>query len=229
MKTMFQQSPCSIEKKLGNFSKYVRRQTIARFLAQFEIFKRQIGIKGSVIECGVHHGGGLMTWAKLSATLEPYNYHRKIIGFDTFSGFPSISEEDGSSVEAKQGNFAEDYDVFDELNLCIKDFDDNRFIQHIPKIELCRGDASQTIPAYIQNNKHLIVSLLYLDFDLYEPTVLALKHFVPRMPKGSIIAFDELNNSVWPGETIAMLESLNIGQCRIQCFHFEPNISFVQI
>ena len=36
-----------------------------------------------------------------------------------------------------------------------------------------------------------IVSLLYLDMDIYEPTKVALKELLPRMAKGSIIAFDE--------------------------------------
>ncbi len=86
--TLFDNSGCPTFDKLRNFTKYVRRQDIARFLCRFEIFKRQLEVKGSIVECGVHHGGGVMTWAQISATLEPYNYHRKIIGFDTFAGFP---------------------------------------------------------------------------------------------------------------------------------------------
>ena len=63
--------------KFDNFSKYTRRQTIARFLARYEIFKKQIDIKGSIIECGVNEGMGLMSLAHFSVTLEPYNYQRK--------------------------------------------------------------------------------------------------------------------------------------------------------
>ena len=75
---MFTKSKCSTDKKLANFTKYVKRQTLARFMVQHELFKRQLNIKGSVIECGVHNGGGVMAWAKISSILEPYNYHRKI-------------------------------------------------------------------------------------------------------------------------------------------------------
>ena len=78
---VFEDSKCATDKKLANFTKYVRRQHLARFLVQYEIFKKQLRIKGSIVECGVHHGGGLMAWAKLSSILEPYNYHRKIIGY----------------------------------------------------------------------------------------------------------------------------------------------------
>ena len=37
-----------------------------------------------------------------------------------------------------------------------------------------------------------MISLLYLDFDLYEPTLAELKYFLPRMPKSTILLFDEL-------------------------------------
>ena len=55
---MFDSSLCPTDAKLENFQKYVRRQTIARFLVQYELFKMQLQVKGSVVECGVHHGGG---------------------------------------------------------------------------------------------------------------------------------------------------------------------------
>jgi hypothetical protein len=225
---MFDQSPCATDKKLANFSKYVRRQTVARFLAQTEIFKLQLQVKGSIVECGVHHGGGVMTWAKLSATLEPYNYHRKIVGFDTFEGFPNVAPIDVTNrPEVKAGMFAESYDIHDELTACIAEFDENRFLNQIPKIDLVRGDANLTIPEYVRANPHLLVSLLYLDFDVYEPTVTALKTLVPRMPKGAVLAFDEVNNPHWPGETMALLEQMNIRDCQLRCFEYEPNISYL--
>ena len=74
-KNFFDRSLFSTTDKLRNFSKYVCRQDIARFMVFFELFKKQIDLKGSIVECGVHQGGGLMTWAKLSSILEPYNYH----------------------------------------------------------------------------------------------------------------------------------------------------------
>ena len=201
MKHIFDTSECSTHDKLHNFTKYVRRQDIARFLCQTEIFKKQINIKGSNVECGVHQGGSIMTWGHLTATLEPYNYHRKIIGFDTY----------------------------EELMKCIELYDNNRFLNDQNKIQLIKGDALKTIPEYVKNNKHLIVSLLYLDFDLYEPTVAALRSLLPRIPKGGIIVFDEVNNKEWPGETLALIDEMGLNNNRLECFDFEPNISFIQI
>jgi Macrocin-O-methyltransferase (TylF) len=227
--TLFDESACPTLDKLRNFPKYVRRQDIARFLCRFEIFQRQINIKGSVVECGVHHGGGILTWAQFSATLEPYNYHRKIIGFDTFEGFPDVALEDGRGENARVGAFAEGYDVYAELTRSIDEFDSNRYINHKQKIELIKGDANETVPRYLADNPHLLISLLYLDFDIYEPTLTALKQMVPRMPKGAIIAFDEVNNPDWPGETLALLKSLDLREHRLECLAYEPNIAFIQL
>lgn len=224
----FDSSLSSTPDKLKNFTKCVRRQSIARFLAQTELFQMQIGVKGSIVEGGVHHGGGVMCWAQLSATLEPYNYHRRVIGFDTFEGFPHVSSQDDSGrPEVAAGLFAVDYDVFDEISEQVREFDSNRFLGDISKVELIRGDATVEMPAYVERNPHLIVSMLYLDFDLYEPTVSAIGTFLPRMPKGGVIVFDEANNPHWPGETRALLDSLEIGDRELRCFVYEPNISYV--
>ncbi len=225
---VFNESKCSVELKLNNFTKYVRRQNIARFLVQAELFKMQLNVKGSIVECGIHHGGGVMAWAKLSSTLEPYNYHRKVIGFDTFEGFPSVSDVDTKKhSEVKKGMFAVEYDVLSEIEQCIHEYDDNRFLGEIEKIQLVKGDANETIPWFIQDNPHFLVSLLYLDFDIMEPTKTALENFLPRMPKGSVLAFDELNNVDWPGETIAFLAAMEIRHSALKCFEFEPNISYI--
>jgi hypothetical protein len=79
---------------------------------------------------------------------------------------------------------------------------------------------------YIAANQHLVVSLLYLDFDLYEPTKFAIETLLPRMPKGSIIAFDQLNQKFWPGETLAVLETLGVHNLKLERFTFQPQISY---
>lgn len=214
----------------NNFSKYVRRQSLSRFVAQYELFKLQMGIKGSVVECGVHHGGSLMTWAKLSSALEPIAFDRRIFGFDTFEGFPSINSKDlgeYGNKEAKVGGFQAPYDVFEELKKVIEDYNSNRFINEIEKVYLIKGDALQTIPLFLKENPHLLISLLFMDFDLYEPTKIALHHFLPRMPKGAVLAFDELNNPWWPDETQAVLEELNVSHYKFEKFTFDPNISYI--
>jgi len=209
--------------KLTNFAKYVTRQDLTAFLYKYEIFKKILDVQGSIVECGVFQGNGLMTFAQLSSILEPINHQRRIIGFDTFAGFPNLSKEDkGSTSEfAKKGHLATN--SYNDLHDCISIFDSNRFLNHIPKIELIKGDISYTVPKFLKKNPHTIVSLLYLDVDVYKPTKVALQNFVKRIPKGGIIAFDELNTKKFVGETIATLETIGINNLKIRRFPFEPN------
>lgn len=220
------ESPFTNYEKAVSFAKYVPRQALSKFLCKYEIFKHILEVDGSIIECGVRHGGGLMTWAQLSAVFEPVNYTRKIVGFDTFTGFPGLSAGDDKSrsIHARTGGLA--VDSYEDLSRAIDLYDANRPLGHMRKVELIKGDAVQTIPQYVTNNPHLVVSLLYLDFDIYEPTKTALEYLFPRMPKGAVIAFDELNNPHWPGETKAALDTLGIGKLAVRRFTFNSYISY---
>jgi hypothetical protein len=213
--------------KLRNFQKYIPNPVMGKFLARYEIFKNILNVHGSIIECGVHLGGGLMSWEQFSTSLEPYNHPRKIIGFDTFEGFAGVSKLDLAEgvVEFKEGTLA--VPAHDDIQLCAEIHNLGRPLGHIPKIELVKGDANITIPEYIEGNRHLIVALLYLDFDIYEPTKKAIECFFPRMPKGAIIAFDELNLKQWPGETLALLDTIGISKLRIQRFPHQAQMSYV--
>ena len=223
------ESPYSMVEKLMNFPMYVPRQALANFLIKYEIFKQVLEVHGSIIECGTAFGGGLMTFAQLSAIFEPTNHQRRIVGFDTFAGFARMSSADkGSrSADARSGGMA--IDSYSEIERCVELYDANRFVGHVPKVELFRGDATKTIPEYVRNNPQLLVSLLYLDFDVYKPTKIALQQFLPRMPKGAVIAFDELNLIDWPGETVAALQTFDLNKLPLKRFTFGSTISYALV
>mgnify|MGYP001572276219 CR=1 FL=1 len=225
IETIFNKNPDSVENKLENFTKYIRRQKLTRLLSLYEIFKRVLHLKGSIIECGVYGGFSLMAWANMSAVLEPSNLTRRIYGFDTFEGFPDVGEKD-LNVVMKPERCQLYSDSYEELRELITVYDSNRFLGHVNKVQLIKGDVMKTIPEFIVNNKHLVVSLLFLDMDLYEPTKVAIENFYPRMPKGAIIAFDELDNPIWPGETMALLETLGINKLKFERVEFDPYICY---
>jgi hypothetical protein len=108
-------------------------------------------------------------------------------------------------------------------------FDSNRFLNHIQKVELVKGNAVRTIPKYLKDNPHTVVSLLHLDFGPYEPTKIALDKFLPLMPKGAIVAFESLNHKGYVGETKAALDSVGITNLKLQRFSFNSNMSYAII
>lgn len=225
----FSNSIGSNVEKLQNFTKYVPTQDLRKFLCRYELFRKILHVHGSIVECGVLYGGGLMAWAQLSEIFEPLNHLRNIIGFDTFAGFVSISEVDktGIAFQGKNGGLA--IDTYDDLLKSIALYNKNRFLNHIEKVKLVKGDIAESLPKFLKANPHLVVSLLYLDFDIYEPTVVALKHLMPRIPKGGIVAFDELNHEVWPGETIAVMQEIGINKLRVERFPFGSTMSYAVI
>ncbi|HBL46023.1 MAG TPA: dTDP-6-deoxy-L-hexose 3-O-methyltransferase, partial [Planctomycetaceae bacterium] len=143
---------------LDAFTKYVSRQSITKLLARYEIFRQQLEVNGSIVELGVHRGASLMAWAQFSAILEPVNYLRKIIGFDTFEGFPSLSEKDttGTSEHLEVGGFKSEENAMEDLEKAIQVYNSTRYLNHISKVELVKGDISATLPAYLEKNQHLV-------------------------------------------------------------------------
>ena len=231
LENYFNSSPGSSTEKLENFGKYVPRQNLARFLTRYEIFKLVQHVQGSIVECGVLFGGGLMSFANISTIMEPYNFQRKIIGFDTFTGFPGIAAEDRTGLAERksahlvEGGFSVPGAYQDILN-CINVYNKNRFLNHFTKVQVIKGDFNETSKQFLKDYPHLIISCLYLDFDIYQPTKTALECFAPRVCKGGVIVFDELNEEAFPGETLAVMEYFEINKLKVQRFPFEPRISY---
>lgn len=196
---------------------FASRQSITAGLSRIKLYEKILGVQGSIVECGVHKGGSLMLYYHLSSIFEPYALNRQIYGFDTFEGFPSISENDPDSVNRAMFSDA-DCEILQEL---INLSDLNRPLPNVPKCQLIKGDATDTIPRFKKEHPELIIALLYLDFDLYEPTKVAIENFLPLVPKGGIVVFDELNSQKWVGETVAFKESINLNEIRLKKFPFD--------
>jgi len=197
---------------------FTKRQRVTDYLTRIELFKKIRDVPGAVVECGVHKGGSLMLYYHLSSILEPFGHNRKIVGFDTFDGFRSLSDKDHNLAD--ESIFSDtSYDV---LRKSVDIHDKNRALPHIPKCDVIKGDATETIKKYKEDNPHLIIALLYIDFDLYEPTKVAINELLPLVPKGGVVVFDELNVEKWAGETQAFKELLELNSIKLQKFYFDP-------
>jgi len=210
---------------LNNPEVFRDRQSISRLISRVDLFRKIQNIQGSIVECGVYQGNNLFLNYHLSNIFDPYNFKRKIIGFDTFTGFTSINKKKDKFGKQNYLNNVS----YSGLKKISKIQDLNKPLSHISQIQLIKGDACKTIPKYISSNKHLIISLLYLDFDLYEPTKIALKKLVPLIPKGGILVFDELNDERWPGETEALKEILNLNKITLKKFTYETHTTYYEI
>jgi hypothetical protein len=155
---------------------------------------------------------------------EPYNHARRIIGFDTFEGFRSVSERD--LAFSKQGQYTVEADYETKLEKILTMHEQLAPISHVKKFELIKGDACDTVPKYVEDNPHLVVACAIFDFDIYKPTKAAIEAILPRLTRGSVLVFDELNCTHFPGETQALLESIGLNKLRLRNNPHQPYTSF---
>lgn len=219
-------TPIPDEELLSNLGLYLNRQTLSRIMFMNELYKKIVNRHGVIMEFGVRWGQNLSLFSSFRGMHEPYNYNRKIIGFDTFSGFVGVNSKDGDLVNAGDYSVTEKYK--DYLNDILKIHQDNSPVSHINKFELIEGDATITVNDYLDKNPHTIISLAYFDFDIYKPTKDCLTSILPFLTKGSIIAFDELNCKEFPGETLAFKEVFDLNKYELKRDIHNPLCSYIE-
>ena len=179
------------------------------------------------MEFGVRWGQNLALFEMFRGMYEPYNYTRKIIGFDTFCGFPSVHAKDGKSelVENKAYSVTKEYDNYLESILNYHELENP--VSHIKTHKLVKGDAILSIENYLSKHPETIIAFAYFDFDLYEPTKKCLEAIKGHLTKGSIIGFDELNLNDFPGETLAFKEVFGLSKYKIVRSPLNPTPSYI--
>ncbi|KRE97945.1 crotonobetainyl-CoA--carnitine CoA-transferase [Paenibacillus sp. Soil766] len=220
-------SPIPDNEILDNLGLYIKRQALSRTLFMHEIYQQIINVHGVVMEFGVRWGQNLSLFSSFRGIYEPYNYNRKIIGFDTFDGFPNVHEKDGNRVKEGDYRVTDNYEEY--LNSVLTYHEAESPLSHIKKFELVKGDASVTIDTYLEQHPETIVALAYFDFDIYTPTKKCLEAIKDRLTKGSIVAFDELNYDLFPGETLALKEVFGLDKYRIRRTPLAPLCSYIII
>lgn len=205
---LFKKWPSSDEFKMRNLGLFQNRINLMRILFMNELYQKTIDVTGDIMEFGCRWGQNLSLFLNFRGIYEPYNMQKKIIGFDTFSGFPSISkhENKGNRKLAKLGAFSTTSNYEKYLNEILDYQTSESPASHFKRHKLIKGDASKTIKKYLQANQQTLISLAYFDMDIYKPTRDCLKAIKPYLTKGSIIGFDEPNSKDFPGETIAIKE-----------------------
>ena len=133
-------------------------------------------------------------------------------------------EKDG--YDLADGDYCVYGDYESQLEKILSLHEANCPISHIKKFSLIKGDASFTSKKWVEDNPHAIVAMAIFDMDIYQPTRDALEAIKPRFAKGSVLVFDELNCSQFPGETQALDEVLAINNLRLKHDPHQPNCAW---
>ncbi len=224
---LWAERPMPDDQLLANLGMYMRSSVLAKLFFLQEIYLQILEIPGYVMTFGTWWGQDVIAFESLRAIYEPYNYTRRVIGFDTFSGYTIPSEKDKASSVITEGNYdtPENYEKY--LSALMDYHESENAMSHIKKHEIIKGDAATTTAEFLTKNPETLVALAYFDMALYEPTKAALAAIKPRLIKGSILAFDELNAGEYPGETLAVLETLDLKNYSVKRSKILPDRSYV--
>lgn len=194
----------SLNDVMSNASAFIRRRELARICSHYELFKLVENLPGSIVELGVFLGAGFFTWTKFLETFCPGDRGRKVYGFEGLKGYEHFTEHDGSCkpwVNRLIGDKVPDEDYLDGMvDLHNKD----NFLRGVERCRLIKGEIQETVPFFAKNNLGTRISLLYFDVNLYEPTLIGLRHLIPLMVPGGVVAFNAYGVPPWEGEAKAI-------------------------
>jgi Macrocin-O-methyltransferase (TylF) len=221
-------TPIPPEELIDNLAVYLRRQPLTDLLSMDALYRMILDIPGAIMEFGVHRGRHLATLTSLRGVYEPYNPHRRIIGFDTFTGFPDVTDVDTTSPSVVTSKFALPEGYPDHLREVLNAHEASEHLRHIQRTLIVDGDVRDTLPHYLSHNPHTTIALAYFDLDLYEPTRQTLNTIRPYLTKGSVLAFDELAHAKWPGETAAVRDTLGLDHASLRLLPGRPSPAYLR-
>ncbi len=183
---------------LKNWGLFSGDKSFHRTLKLFQLLSQTQKIKGDIIEFGIWNGNNLLTIKKI---LDFLNSNKKLYGYDHFKGLKNPHRKDNYFSKNDIGTYAGDKKLIDYT---IKFF-------KLKNIKIINEDIMNLEKKLINFKK---ISFIYIDCDLYEPTLKILKLMTPKLSKGGVIAFDQGNNvkslpwhgKTWTGETAALKE-----------------------
>jgi hypothetical protein len=176
---------------------YAGVYSLSRFIAISKLVEQSLTVPGHIGEVGSWRGANLLFMAKLIRLFDPHS-NKQVHSFDAFEGLQQFSPEDGDATRTKgfyRGSLDELLDV-----IALYDLED--------EVVIHRGLVEETLPPLLAERTELSFSMIYIDVDLYAPTLLALREFHNRLSLGGMIVFDEWNIAMFPGETVAVREFL---------------------
>jgi len=194
------------EDLLTHVGLFLRSSQVAKILFVNELYELIRDVPGIIVELGVHYGQNMALFENLRAINEPFNQNRRVIGFDTFSGYASATEGERQSAVIGGEGYKLPVDYPDYLRAVLAYHESNSTIPHLKRCEVIRGDATETVPKFFVDHPGDVVALAYFDLAVYKPTRVCLEAILPHTVPGSVFLMDELNFRNYDGASIAFKE-----------------------
>lgn len=224
---LFRERPMPDDQLLTTMGLYMRSSALAKILFVNEAYQLILNQPGVIMEFGTWWGQNLVLFENLRAIYEPFNQSRRVIGFDTFAGYQTISAQDRESETIKLGGYAVSQGYASYLEALIDYHEKNNVLANVKKHRIVTGNVIETAPKFFAENPETVVALAYFDMAVYEPTRVCLEALKPHLVRGSVLMLDELNSSEYPGETVAFREVFRDHRFRFQKSQFMTDRTFI--
>ncbi|MBI4160705.1 MAG: class I SAM-dependent methyltransferase [Candidatus Yanofskybacteria bacterium] len=167
----------------------LRYKRLVRIFYYKELFDRIRNIEGDIVECGVAYGNSLVIFGALA---HAEGKGRRILGYDSFEGFPEPGQEDESFRNPQKGEYGDA-----TMERVRKQF----LWAGVPEPILVKGYFEKTVQNYQGR-----IALLHVDGDLYSSYKTVLESLYDKVVPGGIVTFCEYNEPKWPGAKQAVDE-----------------------
>jgi len=186
--------------RLGSlYDKYSEFTMIPKqdFMDCLDLVSRFKDIPGSVVECGVWRGGMIAGMSEITGAERTYYL------FDSFEGLPEAKEIDGKAAIEWQKN-VDSPGYFDNCKAEMEWAEKAMKKANITNYKLVKGWFDKTIPGYSFDSP---ITILHLDADWYDSTMVCLENLFPKVATGGIIILDDYHT--WDGCSKAVHDYLS--------------------
>lgn len=144
---MLKESPVHDSEIIAHLGLYLDRSALGHILFIDELYRRILNVHGVIIELGVRWGRNLALFTELRNLYEPRNAARRVIGFDTFSGFPAVTAQDGAAKGIVAGAYSVKPGYEADLASLLSAHERFGLRSHLRKFEVLKGNISETLPS----------------------------------------------------------------------------------
>ncbi len=167
------------------------------YIDNLKLCKKHFSNEGAIVECGVWRGGMIAGIAEVFKT-QNIDYYL----YDSFEGLPSVKEIDGR--DAKDWQLNKLSPTYYDNCRAEQEFAEKLFNRLGANYKICKGWFEKTIPT----NKPIDgISILRLDADWYESTIVCLENLYPLVRQHGLIIIDDYYT--WDGCTKAIHDYLS--------------------
>lgn len=165
------------------------------YIANLKVAERAKDLEGDVVECGVWRGGMIAGISELLGKSKHYFL------YDSFEGLPEAKEVDGAAAIQWQNN--KEGELYYDNCKAEMEFANKAMKLSGVSFTCIKGWFDQTVPL----NKHEKISLLRLDGDWYDSTMVCLQHLYPKVASNGVIIIDDYYT--WDGCSRAVHDYLS--------------------